>query len=418
MKMKEAVIKHPPAQWAQDIALIEHVIYCTGDFYFYKDGCYRQWDEKQVFKFVQDQVGVNYSPYKINEIMTCLKAECFKRPDEITNQVYLNLSNGLLDLKTFVNYIHTHEVISTIQLKVRYNPSAVCHLWLKTLDEIFEGNQKKINLLQEFFGLCLTTDTKYEKALFLIGEGANGKSVILYVLQHMIGEANYSAVPLEKFDNGHYLANLFSKLANISIETNARSSVYDSNFKAIVTGDTIEADAKFKPPFKFRPYCKLIFALNNMPRVDDKTAAFFRRLLILRFTRVFDETERNRNLKFELLDELDGIFNWSLSGLRQLRERGYFEMTDEMRTEVDEYKKENNNVILFIEDKCELGPEYSESKEELYRAYSDWCRQNNCHPLAKKKFGKELKKQFPNINGDERSAYQRLWQGIKVMRFQ
>lgn len=411
-----SAIQQPPAQWAQDITLGDHIIFCAGDFYKYESGCYRKWHEKQVFKSIQDRVGFSYSPNKIKDIITCLQADCFKQPDEITNHIYLNLSNGLLDLTTFELLPHTHKVISTIQLKVKYTPEAACPLWIKSLDEIFEGDQKKIGLLQEFFGLCLTTDTKYEKALFLIGEGANGKSVILYVFQQMIGEDNYAAIPLEKFNSGPYLANLFNTLVNISIETNARSSVYDANFKAIVSGDVIPADAKFKPPFKFRPYCKLIFALNSMPHVDDKTSAFFRRLLILRFPRIFEETERNRNLKFELLAELDGIFNWSLQGLKRLRELGDFEMTEEMRTEVDEYKKDNNNVILFVEDKCELRPEYTETKEVLHSFYSQWCRDNNCHPLAKRKFGKELKKQYPQIDGEGRNSTERLWQGIKFIK--
>lgn len=397
---------------AQAIKENNHLIYCANDFYIYERGCYRKWHEQKVFKYVKDMIQENFSSHKAEEIIKCLKAESYVDTNELNNTLYLNVINGLFDLKNFQIYDHVPEVLSTIQLQVEYKADSTCPKWLKTLDEIFESNQEKINLLQEFFGLCLTNETKFEKALFLLGEGANGKSVILFILQRLLGDDNFSAIPLEKFNNHHYLANLFSKLANIAIETSVASSVYDSTFKAIVSGDPITADAKFKHPFVFRPYCKLIFALNNMPRVDDKTSAFFRRLLILRFNKIFQEEEQNKNLKFELLKEINGIFLWSLNGLKSLREKGHFKIPTEMEAEIDDYRKDNNNVLLFVEDQCEFDVTFQISKDELYSFYSNWCKTNNYLPCAKKKFGKELKKAYPKLE-EAREALKRLWRGIR-----
>jgi len=402
---------------AQVIKENSGVIFCANDFYIYERGCYRKWHEQKIFKYVKNMIQEDFTSHKVEEVIKCLKAESYVDTNELNNTLYLNVLNGLFDLKNFQVYGHVPEVLSTTQLQVEYKADSTCPQWLKTLDEIFEGDQEKITLLQEFFGLCLTSETKFEKALFLLGEGANGKSVILYILQRLLGEENYAAIPLEKFDNHHYLANLFSKLANISIETNVKSSVYDSTFKAIVSGDSITADAKFKSPFTFRPYCKLIFALNNMPRVDDKTAAFFRRLLILKFNKIFQEEEQNKNLKFDLIKEISGIFFWSLQGFKRLRERGYFEIPLEMKNEIEEYKKDNNNIMLFVEDQCELGVDFEVSKDDLYKFYSDWCRNNNYLPSAKKKFGKELKKAYPEI-GEGREAFKRFWRGIRKIPLQ
>jgi len=67
-----------------------------------------------------------------------------------------------------------------------------------------------------------------------------------------------------------------------------------------------------------------------MPRVNDKTYAFYRRLLILKFNRQFQGNYDNKNLKYELLKEIDGIFLWCIEGLRNLRQNGDFKPTDEM----------------------------------------------------------------------------------------
>jgi len=410
--------KQPSAQLAQEIEIDRHIIFCGNDFYIYnKDiGFYKKWHDQEIFKLVKNTIGFEYSVHKIDEVIRCLQADCFKDPDFIVNHSYLNLKNGLLDINTFELRAHTHKVVLTTQLQIKFEPRAACPKWLKSLDEIFEGDQKKVELLQEYSGLCLTPETKFAKALFMLGEGGNGKSVVLEVLQQLLGRESFSAIPLEKFNCGHYMANIFGKLANISIETNAKSSVYDATFKAVVTGDVITADAKFKPPITFRPYCKLIFALNNMPRVDDKTLAFYRRILILKFNRVFQEKEQNKNLKFELLEELDGIFYWSLQGLKRLRERGHFETTNEMIREIEEYRKENNNVLVFVDEMCRVGAENTFPKDELYCNYAAWCKGHGNSPLSMIRFGKELKKQFPDLD-EERSSLVRCWRGIKYDKF-
>ncbi len=388
------------------------IVFAANNFYEYEMGVYKRLNEGKVRKQIKGILKTEFTSHRANEVISALGAETYVDLEELNKTSLLNLRNGLFDLNTYELIPHDPGLNLTIQLNVRYFPDAQCPKWKKALLEIFENDINKVGLLQEFFGLCLTKETKHEKALFCLGQGANGKSVTLYVLQKMLGDDNTSAIPLERFDSGHYTAHLFSKLANIAIETNAKSSVYDSTFKAIISGDEISADEKFQKVIKFRPFCKLVFALNNMPRVDDKTSAFFRRLLILKFNREFSETEQNKNLKHELVgNELDGIFNWSLQGLRRLRERGYFDITQEIRDEVKAYQKENNNVLLFIDEICVLDPELHISKDDLYRRYVDWCRDNGCRSLSKNKFGKELPKHFPTVES-ERLAHERRWQGI------
>lgn len=412
--MTQEETKNNPVKIAERILRENQLIYCAESFYRYIDGCYRLLDETVVVKMIKDILGLEFSSWKAREVIMSLKADAFIATEELNRVDLLNVRNGLLDVREFCLLGHNSEIYSSIQLNVSYNPRARCPRWEQMMQEVFRGDRGKIQALQEFFGLCLTRETKYEKALFCLGDGANGKSVILHVLQQLLGPENYSAVMLENLQNTHYVADLFGKLANISLETNAKSSVYDSMFKAIVSGDPIQADAKYKKPIKFRPFCRLVFALNNMPRVDDKTDAFFRRMLILRFTRQFSETEQDKNLKVKLEEELDGIFIWSLEGLRRLRERGRFELTASIQADIRDYRKQNNNVILFVEDACNLFADFTVKKEDLYQTYRRWCEANGCHPLSKIHFGKDLQKQYPGIS-EERDADGRYWAGIEVI---
>lgn len=401
---------------ADNICKQYKLIYCVETFYIYKEGVYRSIDNEIVRRLIIQKVGTDISSRKTNEIFFFAKTCAFIEVEELNNTSYLNLKNGFFDLETYLLHPHSHEVYSIIQLDVTYDLLAKCEKWLKALNEIFEGDQEKIALLQEFLGLCLTKETKYQKALICIGEGANGKSVILSIFEILIGRKNCSAVPLEKFDNRHYLAGLFGKLVNISIETNAKSAVYDSTFKAVTTGDLIAGDRKFGHPFEFHSFCKLIFAMNNLPRVDDKTDAFYRRLLIIRFLKVFKEDEDNKNLKDELVSEIDGIFLWCVEGYKRLKERGRFKEIDSIRQEVEEYKKENNNVLIFVDEECILIPGVFVKKDQLYKAYVDYCEPNGYHQLSKTNFGKAIKKHF-NLDPGTRMGDKdgtRIWKGIAL----
>jgi len=288
------------------------IIYSANTFYNYADGYYKAIEEETIVGFILNIFGNTFGRNACKEIIYFLQSKAFVPHDDLNPSNILNLKNGILDINKIELLEHSPKYYFTTQLNVSYKEEAKCPLWTKTLDEIL--SKEKVEVLQEFFGLCLTSETKYEKALFCIGGGANGKSVVLSVLEKIIGVENFSAVSLEKFSNSFYLAQLFGKLVNISIETHAKSEIYDSAFKAIVSGDSITADHKYSKPIKFNPICKLIFSTNNMPRVNDKTPAFFRRLILLRFLRKFEEHEQNENLKYELWEELDGILLWALVG--------------------------------------------------------------------------------------------------------
>ncbi len=391
------------------------IIFSAENFYQYSEGVYTKTHEEQIHQLTLEILKTKTSQRKSHEIIHFLKIKSFIVPNILNCSPYLNLKNGLFNLDNFALTEHNQDNYSTIQLNIEFNKHTHCPLWEQTINEIFEQNIEKIQALQEFMGLCLTKETKYEKALFLIGDGANGKSVILYILGLILGKDNYSAISLEKFNDSHYLANLFGKLANISTETNVKSEVYDSMFKAVISGDEIQADHKFKQPFKFNPFSKLVFSLNNMPRVDDKTPAFFRRLLILRFNREFPECEQNKNLKYELETELNGIFNWCLLGLNRLRKRNYFEVDKSIREELIDYQKENNNVLLFVDEACRLGKGLTSKKGDLHQTYQNWCKDNCFRPLSKIKFGKQLIKHFSI--GEDKDAQSHYWVGIKSSYF-
>lgn len=412
------------------------ILFCGHGFFLYSGGCYKLQPTSVVHRWIKEILGDIFNISRTKEVIHSLSTDCYIEPKELNQQrEYINVKNGLFNLNTFQVEHHREEVLSSIQLPVNYDPEAKCPLWEKTLDEIFLGDKNKIQTLQEFLGYCLKAESSQEMALLNIGEGANGKSLIFSTFQKIIGMDNYSSVPMECFGNRHYVAELFGKLVNITIESEAKAAIHDANFKAVVSGDSIEVDKKYQAPFKFEPFVRLIFAMNSLPRVEDKSDAFYRRLLILRYPRIFKEEEQDKQLKNKLAKEYDGIFIWLLEGLRRLEDRGHFVINDDMRLEIEEYRRENNNVLVFVEERCQIN-DYSAGKNdgfeddwineghssagtitkaELYEQYKIFCGNNGYKPLGMKKFGKEIKKNFPKVR-EGRRGESRYWDNIRVLK--
>jgi len=88
----------------------------------------------------------------------------------------------------------------------------------------------------------------------LIGPGANGKSVLLAVLEGLLGAENVAGVQPANFDNRFQRAHLHQKLANIVTELRQGEVIADAELKAITSGEPATVEHKHKDPFVMRPF--------------------------------------------------------------------------------------------------------------------------------------------------------------------
>ena len=148
----------------------------------------------------------------------------------------------------------------------------------------------------EWMGLCLVPDTSYEKFVVCVGEGGNGKSVLLKLMSELLGHENVYSAPIQRLGNRRALAELDGKLLLTSSEINENTVMDDGILKQIVSGDTVEAERKYEHPFTYKPVARIMLATNHLPKLRDVTHAFFRRLVMLRFNRNFTADEMDMSL--------------------------------------------------------------------------------------------------------------------------
>jgi len=407
--------------------------YCleNDQIYYYEDGYWRKLREKEFLALAENGLLdrnnnkslIKFDVQRRKKVLENYKILDFKMLAEFNQFHLLNFENYMFDPIGINVLAHKPEYLSTIRIPYKYDQLASCPLWLKTIYQILEGDQLKINILQEFFGQCLTRDIKQEKSLLLLGESRSGKSTILNTLHNMVGIENASTVPLKYILNPVYTSMMIHKLINFDKDVSKKAQDFEEDFKKIVTGEEVTANDKYDDPFTFKPFCKMVLSANIFPKITDHSSAFYNRLILLPCNRVFSPSEQNRNLREELIEELPGILNWAVEGLKRLTNRGYFEEVNFMKDAINELERENNPVYGFFEDHIEIdlnGNTYIE-KSDLYEKYIQWSKKNGLFTLSDIVFGKcILKKYSKETQKDSRLSSgnrPRIWKNIRYVEF-
>lgn len=373
-------------------------IYCMEEdiFYQYKDGVWKHIFDLAFLAHVSHHIKevTRLTLPRRKQILDNYKLIKYKTLSELNTSELLNLQNYMIDVRGSNVLKHEPEYYSTIQLPYKYDALAKCDLWLKTLEEIFEGDKKRIDILQEFVGYCLVPDVEQKKALLLLGDSDTGKSTILFTIRDLIGQMNCSSVPLKYLSNPQYTPMMVNKLVNIDADVAKDAANYEAEFKIITSGEPISCNQKFIETFDFIPRCKIILAANIFPRITDHSSAFYKRLILLPCDRIFDEPEKNRLLNIQLKQELSGILNWAMIGLRRLKARGMFEQHDFMKDAVQELENENNPCNLFFDEHVEVEMGSYTEKPILFNKYKDWSEKNKQNTVTHIVFSRNLFKRF------------------------
>lgn len=404
----------------------------------YRDGVWARMEQDNINQIIDLRLDQNYRNNNTTKRLrdevrekTAIHSMVLLPVESVLNgyRHLLNLKNGMYDINSGRMLPHDPKYLSTIQLPFAFERKSECPRWTRFLDEIFPGDTDSQAILQEWFGYCLVPVTRFEKALFCVGEGCNGKTVALTVLENLIGKENCSHISLDKLDADFHTVGLFNKLLNLCKETEAREVANSAAFKSIVSGETQEDAYKFRDRFSFPVFARLCFATNNFPKFNDTSQGVYRRLLILHFKETFEGRE-DTDLLDKLLAELPGIFQWSLTGYKRLRARGRFEIPLEMLEAIEELKRRSSSVASFITDCCEYVARRDESGTEdemfmepyvsnhdIYDAYREYCRDNGFRPFTSNSFFKELRRVLPNCEFTSRwinGSTQKVIVGVKL----
>lgn len=306
------------------------------------------------------------------------------------------------NLETFQWEPHSHDNLTIFN--VPYNsedvnmPTPVWDNFLAT-SLVFKGttdtDTELVDFVQEMFGYFLLPSLKGSSAFFLVGGGSNGKSVMVKVLEQMFGREYCSSMSIqhlttEKFATAH----LVGKKINISNEEESKFMRADT-FKALITGDTINAQKKFGDPFEFTPNTKFIFATNEMPTFDTMNYGLKRRMKFIPFFRRFKDEDQDKDLQDKLSKEIPGIIGWAIEGAKKFvaNDRVFKQAASSVK-HLNEFIEEISSALTFFNEYYIVDDYCKTTNEEIYNHYDTWCDDNGRSPLNSQNFWKELSKEY------------------------
>ncbi|GHV26201.1 phage protein [Spirochaetia bacterium] len=331
-----------------------------------------------------------------------------------TNPFLLNVKNGTLDVTTGEFREHRRDDFITKMANVEYDPAAECPRWEKFVREIMDFKPELITFLQTALGWGITGDTSEQVMFILIGNGANGKSTCINVIQNILGEYA-TTTPTETFmRQSDKISNDIARLRGMHFVSTAEAEqgkkLSESLIKQITGNDRMTARFMYCEFFTFLPTFKIFMATNHKPTITGTDNGIWRRIRIIPFNTTIAEENRDNHLTAKLTAESSGILNWLIKGTKRWKlER--LALPPEVKHATDEYRDEMDIIGSFIKDRCEQRPGATIRARELFRCYQEWCEESNEYTCSEHVLGVRLKEL--DIK-QKRLSDGRYWQDIVI----
>lgn len=316
--------------------------------------------------------------------------------------------NGVLDIRTMELRDFTDDDVIPNIIQHDWNPDAECQVVDNTLLKMACCEPDIFESLMEVIGVCMYRSAEFTQSAILLGEGSNGKSTYIRMLQALLGKQNISSLDMAMLGKQFHTGQLAGKLANLGDDISNEFQRGDllSVFKKIVDGNRVYADVKGVEGFEFESYATLVFSANEFPRLADYTDGMLRRIFPIEFNARFSKTDADydprisRKITTEQACQRMAVLG--VAGLHQVIDNNGFTPNAASSKRVGEIQAENDNVLSWsIEngwnadtlDGCVGMTKYSE--------YKQWCLDCGLQAVSRNKFSRSINKHYGMQTADE-----------------
>jgi len=324
-----------------------------------------------------------------------------KNEDFDTQENLFNCQNCIIDLYTGNTIPHDPSLLLSKVSNAIYDKDAHSFLFEKFINEVMCDDKEKISYLQKLIGYALTGNNILEQCFIIYGSTTrNGKSTFLDTIGYLFGDYAMNIQPETLAERKKNSANSSGDIARLDgcrflhmSEPPKRMKFDVALLKTLIGRDKVTARHMYEREFEFIPVFKLFINTNFLPIVSDDTLFSSGRISVITFDRHFSIEEQNTNLKLELKakNELSGILNWCLEGLRQFKEAECKAIPPQsVINAIDDYRSKSDKIKTFI-DECLVKSNGNLTAKEVYRAFNIWCEVNGYYTENKGNFLEELR---------------------------
>lgn len=391
-----------------DMEIVDYLIQTVHFFmlgntpYLYENGCYHE-DNKGIRLKAMIQKLIFRDCIKATTIQSIYnllvsQPQVQKRFSDLNNQPshWINFQNGYFDVVEWQMMEHDAKYLMINQIPFSFHPEQAETVLTgretirKYLDSSIPDKTDQETFWQ-YLGYCMTTDTRFQKFLMIKGKGGTGKSVMISFAQRLIGAENYVSMSLQNLNERFYPTGLFGKLLNACADIPSTAMEQVDVIKKAVGEDTLLYEKKGQDPTQFNSYAKLLFSANELPlNLDDKTNAYYRRLLVLDMNHVISEKEKDSQLKEKMYQEADYGIHMALRALKKLYEEQHFVESNHSKECIENLYRSADSVKAFTDDMLCHKKNEKMKRSDVYKMYADYCEENGRTPHGKSQFWKYM----------------------------
>lgn len=273
---------------------------------------------------------------------------------------YINFLNGTYELGINENSSkfreHRQSDGITWILPYDYDPQAKCPLWDGHLELVLKGRKDCIRSLNEFCGLTLfmpkTGRFQIEKALVMLGEGRNGKSVIIEVIRAVLGKENVSNNTIEEIagrEAQQVIVEMEGKKANVSSENNPNPSDFDK-IRGVISQEFQRARNLYQKAYLTNDIPLCIFAVNKLINFSSLDANW-ERLFPIMFEYSFVENKEKKKVSYYnviINSDLPGIANLWIKSFWDVYQRGKLVESQRSKELKEEWELDMDSFARWI----------------------------------------------------------------------
>lgn len=381
-----------------------HIKRINGQLHVYKDGIYCAGYRNIEHMMLRAYPQMKDSQRK--EVLKYIEVICTEN-EPTADAKFIAFRNGIYDITTDSLTAFSPDVVITNQIPWDYNPAAYSVLADNTLNKMACHDPEIRQLLNECIGYCFFRRNELSVSMFLTGEKANGKSTFLQMIQDVLGTQNTSNLGLDELEERFSPVTMFGRLANIGddISDEFLRGKAIAHFKKIVSGNMIKAENKGQDQFFFKPFVKLIFSANQIPRMRDKTGAVLRRMVIIPFNATFSKSDPDYDpyIAWKLKDQevMEYLVKVGVEGLKQILVNRSFTQSRKVEAELKEYTEYNNPILLFLAE-TEAEEIINQETRLVHSNYEIFCHDNGFQCMGLANFSKEITRQLNCLVKDKR----------------
>lgn len=301
-----------------------------------------------------------------------------------SNGFLLNTPDGTYDLRHGLRGRHEHTPDDLITKVTAVAPGQDgMELWMDAVAQFFCGDMELIEYVQRIVGLTAIGQIFQEALIIAHGEGRNGKSTFWNSIYRVLGSysGTISADALTVGCRRNVLpekAEMKGRRLIIAAELEEGMRLSTSMVKQLCSTDDISAEKKYKDHFEFVPTHTLVLYTNHLPKVGGTDEGIWRRLIVIPFSaRIEGDSDIKNYTDFLVTNAGGAILSWIIEGAEKIIRDGYhLKAPGCVINAIDAYRENNDWLSAFIEECCEVGPDYEQKSGEFYQEYRAYCQRN------------------------------------------